>query len=344
MDRRRFLAGAAIGGLGLALGACATTGRAGSPAPLTPADFSVALSGIEGAEGAATTPDGRLFISNGKGAIGVLEADGTLRQVGTALSPTGVAIDPQGRAIVANMGLLHAVPGPLQRVDTVTGIVETLVAELDGRQLVASNSPAVARDGTIYCSHSTWSAVKNIGKTNPDGFIYRVGADGAASVAATGLRGVNGLALDAGDRHLYAALTPEGRIRRWRRTADGTLGEGEYFGPVLGNVVPDHMIGDIVKLPPEARAGLGYCDGIAFDADGNLWITMPFANRIVALTPAGRLVDIVHDPAGAAIKVPTNLSWGGSDLRDLYVVSRGSGTIVKARTSVAGLPMANWPA
>ena len=38
------------------------------------------------------------------------------------------------------------------------------------------------------------------------------------------------------------------------------------------------------------RAGLGYCDGINFDADGNLWITLPLANRIVVLTPAGRLV------------------------------------------------------
>ena len=42
--------------------------------------------------------------------------------------------------------------------------------------------------------------------------------------------------------------------------------------------------------------------------------------------------------------MPTNLCWGGPDRRTLYVVSRGKGMIVQARTAIAGAPLANWPA
>jgi gluconolactonase len=33
------------------------------------------------------------------------------------------------------------------------------------------------------------------------------------------------------------------------------------------------------------RSQLGYCDGVIFDPMDNRWITLPFANKIVALTP-----------------------------------------------------------
>ncbi|BAV63666.1 SMP-30/gluconolactonase/LRE family protein [Sphingobium cloacae] len=335
-----------LGGLAATLAGCAggaTMGRnRNALPPLTPADFSLVIGGLDHAEGIAASPDGRLFLSNAGGVIGVLETDGTLRQIGQPLMPTGVAVDPQGRVIVANMGLLNNGPGSLQRVDVGSGTVETLVSELEGRALAASNNPAVTRDGTIYCTHSSWGPVANIGTTVPAGFIYRVAPDGKASIVVRDLRGVNGLCLDRDDRHVYASITAEGRIRRWRRQADGSLTDPEDYGPQLGMVFPDQKVQAIRAMPAEERATLGYCDGIAFDMVGNLWVTLPFANRIVALTPDGRKIDIIHDPEGKRIVMPTNLCWGGADRRDLYVVSRGNGSIVKARTEVAGLPLANW--
>jgi gluconolactonase len=314
------------------------------PASLSVSDFTTVLTGLEHPEGIAATPDGRLFLSEGGSAIAVVERDGSLRRIGKPLMPNGVAIDRQGRAIVANMGLINNGPGPLQRIDVETGAIETLVDSLEGRQLVASNGPAVARDGTIYCTHSKWDGIANIGATAATGFIYRVTPDGTASIVARDLRGANGLCLDREERFLYASLTAEGRIRRWRRLPDGSLGEAEDYGPQLGTVIPDHRIGDIIKMPADERAQLGYCDGIAFDMAGNLWITLPFANKLIALTPRGQKIDIAHDPEGKAISMPTNLCWGGTDRRDLYVVSRRSGIVVKTRTAIAGVPLANWPA
>jgi gluconolactonase len=339
VDRRSFIL--ALGAA--ALDGCATTSSL-APTRISLPRFTIAAADIPGAEGVATAPDGTLYFSSSFAAVTVLRPDGHVRHVGAPLAPNGIAVDPQGRVIVANMGLLHGQPGSLQRVDVATGAVETLVSELEGRALVASNSPVVARDGSIYCSHTKWGDITNIGNVEPSGFIYRVAPDGRADVVARGLRGVNGLCLDAGDRNLYAALTAEGRVVRFGRLADGALGPREDYGVPLGEVVPDHAIADIRKMPAADSARLGYCDGVAFDVTGTLWVTLPFAHRLVALTPSGERVDVVHDPSGAAIAVPTNLCWGGHDLRDLYVVCRGNGTIVRTRTAVAGLPMVNWPA
>ncbi len=334
-----------------AAAAWALVGRAGAkrprattiPPPMRPEDFGPFLTDAPQAEGAATSPDGTLYYSGGGGALGIRSPDGQSRQIGAALMPTGLAVDPRGRVLIANMGLLNKGPGPLQRVDPLSGTVETLVERLEGRALVASNGPAVARDGTVYCTHGGWGPVANIGTSRAEGFIYKVAPDGSASIVARGLRGPNGLCLSADERHLYCALTAEGRIRRWRRRDDGSLGEAEYFGPTLGQVVADQHVKAILALSPSERAATGYCDGIAFDQAGNLWITLPFANRIVALTPDERKVDIVHDPEGRTIAIPTNICWGGPDLRTLYVVSRGKGMIVQAQTAVAGAPLANWP-
>lgn len=343
LSRRHFV-GATAGLLGLGLLGWGAQARAARTVQrMGPVDFTPVLSGLDHPEGVAAAPDGCLFFSSGAGALGIRAPNGVVRHIGQAIAPNGVAIDREGRAIVANMGLLKQRPGTLQRIDPATGTVETLVSELEGRPLVASNGPAAARDGTLYCTHSTWGPVANIGTTVPAGFIYRVTPDGRADVVARGLRGVNGLCLSRDERWLYASLTASARIRRWRRRPDGSLGEGEDFGPRLGAAYPDQTVEQIRALPAAERATLGYCDGIAFDAAGNLWITLPFANRLVALTLERRLVAILHDPEGSRIEMPTNLCWGGADLRDLYVVSRRGGSIVKARTAIPGAPLANWP-
>ena len=337
--RDLFVGAASLAGLAL----LPRSAQARIPARLTPADFVPVLSGLDHPEGVAAAPDGRLFFSSGAGALGIRSPDGTVRHIGESIAPNGVAIDAQGRAIVANMGLLKRRPGVLQRVDPATGAVETLISELEGRPLAASNSPVVARDGTIYCTHSTWGPIGNIGTTVPAGFIYRVMPDERADIVARGLRGVNGIALDPDERWLYASLTASARIRRWPRRPDGSLGEGEDFGPQLGEAYPDQTVEQIRAMPAAGRAKLGYPDGIAFDAAGNLWITLPFANRLAVLTPERRLVGVLHDPAGARLEMPTNLCWGGADLRDLYVVSRRGGSVVRGRTDIPGARLANWP-
>ncbi|HYE52484.1 MAG TPA: hypothetical protein VEB20_23015 [Azospirillaceae bacterium] len=152
-DRRTILAGMAAAGGTLLLGRAA---RAAGLPPMTPADFTVAAGGLEKPEGLAVAADGRVFLSQGRSAVAVLEPNGAVRHVGQPLAANGLALDHDGTLLVAHFGLLAQGPGPLQRLDPRTGEARTLADAVGGRALVASNFPVVAPDGTVYCTHSTW--------------------------------------------------------------------------------------------------------------------------------------------------------------------------------------------
>ena len=92
-------------------------------------------------------------------------------------------------------------------------------------------------------------------------------------------------------------------------------------------------------LTPELRSQLGPTDGCGFDQEGNLWVTLVLANRIVAIRPSGEVVTVLSDPRGELMRSPTNVSWGGSDLRDLYIGSVVNDYVVKTRSPIPGLPL-----
>jgi gluconolactonase len=60
---------------------------------------------------------------------------------------------------------------------------------------------------------------------------------------------------------------------------------------------------------------------------------------VVAVTPGREVIVVVEDPAGTVLNSPTSVAWGGDDLRDVYFGSLASPYVVKARSSVPGMPM-----
>jgi gluconolactonase len=288
--------------------------------------------GVKRPEDVVVGRDGRVWASDEASACAELRPDGTIRRVGRAGgAPNGINMDRAGRIVIANYGLGSQAPGPLQRLDTETGEVELVCAAIEGRTLVSSNYPIIDRAGTIWCSHSTWD-VDQAWKGVADGFVYRVGADGHAEIVVDGLDFANGLALDADESYLYVCQTIGRNVVRCRIRANGTVGTPEPYGPVLGEP-------SFPRATPEQRARFGHTDGCGFDQEGNLWVTLVVANRIVAITPSGEVVTIVHDPAGDVMRWPTNVSWGGSDLCDLYIGSVRTEYVLHARSPVPGLPL-----
>ena len=63
---------------------------------------------------------------------------------------------------------------------------------------------------------------------------------------------------------------------------------------------------------------MGPPDGCGFDQEGNLWVTLFLANKLVAITLDGSLETLAHDPSGETLVAPTNVSWGGDDMRELH--------------------------
>jgi gluconolactonase len=276
--------------------------------------------------------DGRVWASDDASACAEIRADGTLRRVGRAGGkPNGINMDAQGRILIANFGLGSAPTGPLQRLDPDSGKIEIVCAEVDGRPLVASNYPIVDRAGNVWCSHSTFDRAA-ADKGLADGFVFRVRPDGRAEKMADGFQFANGLALDAEERWLYVCESIGRDVVRLPIRADGTLGERERYGPVLGDPA-------FPKPTPEQRLAFGATDGCGFDAEGNLWVTLVVANKIVAITPSRAVVTIVHDAGGEVMSWPTNVSWGGPDMRDLYIGSIRKDYVLHARSPVPGLPL-----
>ncbi len=288
--------------------------------------------GLRRPEDVVVGRDGRVWASDQASACAEILPDGRLRRVGHAGgAPNGINMDERGRIVIANFGLDTAPTGPLQRLDPDTGVVEVLCSEIDGRPLVASNYPIVDRTGNIWCSHSTFDREQSW-KGLADGFVYRVRPDGRAEKMADRLQFANGLALDRDEASLYVCQTIGRNVVRFPILADGSLGPREPYGPVLGEPA-------FPGATPEQRARFGATDGCGFDQEGNLWVTLVLANKVVAITPAGRVETIIHDPTGELMDWPTNVSWGGGDLRDLYIGSVRKDYVLHARSPVAGMPL-----
>ncbi len=310
--------------------------------PLTPiplSDLQKIGAGITRPEGVAVGRDGRVWASDQGSACAMIARDGAPKRVGQAAgAPNGITFDLKDRMVIANFGLHDRAPGPLQRLDLTNGKIETLCAEIGGRTLSTSNFPVVTKDGSIYCTHSSWaqSITTSLSAGQGDGFIYRIDPAGRASVVAEGLKFPNGCCLDASGKALYVVQTTGGNVLRFDIAADGSLRPSKPYGPALG-VIPDKpSFGDIeVRL----RSRFGYADGCAFDQEGNLWVALFMANRIVALTPSLQVKLVIDDPEGKILRMPTNIAWGGPDMRDLYIGSLIADYVVKTRSPVPGLPL-----
>jgi gluconolactonase len=305
--------------------------------------------------------DGTLWAADARGGVMRIAADGTQRLVvQQSQARTEVAADssqslmsgtlPNGLAFARNGDILIANFGT-DRLERMTrgGQTRILLDSLDGVPLGKVNF--VLRDSqdrlwiTISTTVNPWSQA--VDPTLADGYIVLVDSNGPR-IVADGFRFTNEIRMDASEEWLYVAETTGKRITRLRVTPDGSLVGREVYGP--------------------SNLGAGLVDGIAFDAYGNLWATMIFADRLVAITPEGDLLELMNDgqPAAtarfedafaAAVPVPaeimlacggptgnllTSLAFGGPDLRTVFLGGLRGTEIPFFRSPVPGLPMVHW--
>lgn len=184
--------------------------------------------------------------------------------------PNGLAFDAKGDFLIANFGT--------DRLEAMTRAGETRVIAdaIDGRPMGKVNF--VLRDSrdrvwiTVSTRENPWD--KALRSTLADGYIALLDEKGLR-IVADGLAFTNEIRFDANEEWLYAAETTGKRVSRFRVLPDGSLVEREIFGP-------DNL-------------GTGFIDGLTFDAYGNLWATMIFADRLIAITPEGDVLELLDD-------------------------------------------------
>lgn len=296
--------------------------------------------GVERPEHVLVAGDGRVFASDKASAVAELIDEKTVRRIGKAGGePNGIALDRDGHFLIANFGL-----GVLQDLDPATGAVTTILGgQLDGRPLRWLNFVLVDSVGALWCSVSTMAddLLDTIARGTPDGFIFRVAPDRqSARVVADAVSFPNCMALDRNEDYLYVVRTVAADVVRFPIEGE-TLGPPEPFGPPLGGRRPDEFGPDHGRFLADTDVGRrwGMADGCAFDADGNLWVTLVLANKIVAISPDGQAQTVLDDPDGTVLKGPTSIAWGGQDMRDIYIGSITTPYVLKGRSSVPGLPL-----
>ena len=92
----------------------------------------------------------------------------------------------------------------------------------------------------------------------------------------------------------------------------------------------------LVRTAGHDAGAWAFTDGCAFDAAGNLWVTLLSANRVVVITPELDVVTLVDDPDGILVSSPTSIAFGGDDGRDVYIGSIVTDYVLKGRSPVAG--------
>jgi sugar lactone lactonase YvrE len=92
-----------------------------------------------------------------------------------------------------------------------------------------------------------------------------------------------------------------------------------------------------------AQSPSGSADGLAVDCEGGVWIALGEGGGVARFHPDGRLDEVVALPATFI----SSLSFGGPDLRHVLISTADNrvspelgGTLLRARSEVAGLPVA----
>jgi sugar lactone lactonase YvrE len=203
---------------------------------------------------------GRVLTGVADGRILRLTPDNRLIEVlaDTGGRPLGLEWLPDGGLLVcdARRGLL--------RIDLDTGMVDTLVSEVDGRPMVYCNNAAVAGDGTVYFSESSrrfgvdaWKA--DLLEHSGTGRLLRRGLAAEVTVLADGMQFANGVALALDGSFVVVAETAAYRLRKVWITGP-RAGETEVFAD---------------NLP-------GFPDNVSTGTDGLFW---------VAISPRDRMLD-----------------------------------------------------
>lgn len=325
-----------------------------------PATFAYVGHDLQRPECILAEPDGSLWSADARGGLVHIRPDGSQQLIAqraatsfgdapddatrfvTGTLPNGLAFARNGDIVISNFGTDRL------EVMTRTGETRVLVDSIDGAPIGKVNFVLRDRRDRLWLTIST--RVKNwMRAVSPgivDGFIALYD-QGRLRIVADGLHFTNEIRFDAREEWLYAVETCGRRITRFRAHADGSLTDREVFGP------SDHG---------------AFIDGIAFDAWGNLWGTHVMTDRIFAITPEGDLRILLDDDrdsaAGRALMEAfardaatpelmlacggsiapwfASVTFGGPDLKTVYIGSLRATRIPCFRAPVAGLPMVHW--
>jgi sugar lactone lactonase YvrE len=215
-----------------------------------------------------------------------VQADGGLVPVRThAVSGTVGAVAPihddQGWLLAADRGFSYLTPD-------------------DELRPLAEVAPEGTRMNDAACDPQGrfWAGTLAHDQHPGGGALYRLDRNGHTELMLDGLTISNGLGWSPDSATMYLADTGPGVIHTFR------------FDPEQGTLSDQRVLVDV-------PSDVGSPDGLAVDADGDLWVAIYGGGRVQHYSPEGQLLQELRVPA----EQTTCCAFGGPALKLLYVTT-----------------------
>lgn len=292
------------------------------------------------------TASGDVFASDGRGGVSHHQPDGTCRVI-LARDP-GFELIPNGIALLRDRSLLLANISPHGGVWSLTldGALSPFLLEVEGERIPQTNFVGIDDADRTWITVSTrhvpmaTGAVKGVA----DGYVVLVDRRGAR-VVADGLGFTNEAKVDPSGQWLYVNETVGQRMSRYRILSGGSLGPRETVSEFAAGSFPD---------------------GLAFDAEGQVWMTCVISNEVIRVDPrSGRQAVVLQErneahidaivsifdtgafagwaaAPGSILENPTSITFGGLELHYAYLGFLQGRRLARFRTAVAGAVPPHW--
>lgn len=265
--------------------------------------FTTLVDGLDHPEGVAWGADGNWYAGGEAGQIYRIATDGAFTQVAsTGGFVLGLALDGNHNIYACDLFQNKVFKA------SSTGEVSVYSDGSADRKFVAPNYPVFAANGDLYVSSSGGFDEKN-------GCVFVIRPDGETIIASETIDHFpNGMALSLDGRELYIIVSNMPGIVKAEIGSDGTLGEAQL----------------VVEMPGTVP------DGLALDAEGNLYIACYAPNKVFRFTVSGKLELAAEDWQSVVLSAPTNIAFGGEELKYAIFGSLGRWHLSMIEMPVAG--------
>jgi gluconolactonase len=305
----------------------------------------VSRSGLSSSEGVVAAKDGQIYLTEIPHLdIKSTHPNGTIWRFDPVSGRTDKYLEPSGNAIglhVDRSGDLilaqAAMAGgrAIARRNLKTGVTAVVVDSYQGKRLNGPNDVTSDARGRIYFTDARYFGDEPMDLPNA---IYRIDPDGRVERLSTDIYRPNGIEVSPDGRRLYVSTS-----NLKERLARNPVGPFEdKFGLTLGGVVAYDLdgSGNISNGRVFYRRDDLLTDGMAMDADGNLYVAAHNSNRqppkseIVVLSPQGQVLATMPAPKGVRA---SSLGFGrGEDASSLYATNLFQWRLFRIKTRRRG--------
>jgi gluconolactonase len=255
-------------------------------------------------EGVAVHPDGSVWCGGERGQIFRLDPDGS--SIDEVASTGGFSLGMAFDATAEHLYVCDLKRAAVFRVEIATGRVERFADGAPDGAMRIPNFPALDGSGRLYVSDSHAFGVPGPG-------VWRVDPDGRAELwYDRDVTFANGLAIAQDGSSVSVAETFASRVFRIPIRDDGSAGDRVDVAHVTGS------------LP----------DGLAFDAEGNLYVGCYEPSQVLRIDRAGVVEVLWHDVTAHTLAHPTNVAFRGSTM---FTANLGRWHLTRIEVGIEGL-------